>query len=82
VVNSKTGELVGVNTLSDTDEQEVIIISQNGQTIRLGLKDIPALGRATQGVRIMRLNDGDQVVSLALVEKTEQLEDEEETNSE
>lgn len=76
VVNSKTGELVGVNTLSDTDEQEVIIISQNGQTIRLGLKDIPALGRATQGVRIMRLNDGDQVVSLALVEKTEQLDDE------
>lgn len=75
VVNSKTGELVGVNTLSDTDEQEVIIISQNGQTIRLGLKDIPALGRATQGVRIMRLNDGDQVVSLALVEKTEQLDE-------
>ncbi len=78
VVNSKTGELVGVNTLSDTDEQEVIIISQNGQTIRLGLKDIPALGRATQGVRIMRLNDGDQVGSLALVEKTEQSDDDEE----
>ncbi|PID30762.1 DNA gyrase subunit A [Candidatus Saccharibacteria bacterium] len=70
VVNKKTGELVGVNTLSDNDDQEVIIISQNGQTIRLGLKDIPALGRATQGVRIMRLNDGDEVVSLALVDKT------------
>ena len=82
VVNSKTGELVGVNTLSDNDEQEVIIISQNGQTIRLGLKDIPALGRATQGVRIMRLNDGDQVVSLALVDKSDQAEDEaEETES-
>jgi DNA gyrase subunit A len=79
VVNTKTGELVGVNTLSDSDEQEVIIISQNGQTIRLGLKDIPALGRATQGVRIMRLNDGDQVVSLALVEKTE-LSDEDDSD--
>lgn len=78
VVNSKTGELIGVNTLSDNDEQEVIIISQNGQTIRLGLKDIPALGRATQGVRIMRLNDGDQVVSLALVDKSEILDDEDE----
>ena len=77
VVNTKTGELIGVNTLSDADDQEVIIISQNGQTIRLGLKDIPALGRATQGVRIMRLNDGDEVVSLALVDKSEQLEDEE-----
>jgi DNA gyrase subunit A len=71
VVNSKTGELIGVKTLVG-DEQEVIIISQHGQTIRLGLDNIPALGRATQGVRIMRLNDGDQVVSLALVDKTEE----------
>jgi DNA gyrase subunit A len=38
----------------------------------LGLKNIPQLGRATQGVRIMRLNDGDKVVSLALVEKREE----------
>ena len=80
VVNKKTGELVGVNTLSDNDEQEVIIISQNGQTIRLGLKDIPALGRATQGVRIMRLNEDDQVVSLTLVEKSDVSEDEDDTN--
>jgi DNA gyrase subunit A len=69
VVNKKTGELVGVKTLKD-DEHEVIIISKQGQTIRLGLSNIPELGRATQGVRIMRLNDNDCVVSLALVEKT------------
>ncbi len=68
VVNDKTGDLIGVKTLVSED-QEVIIISQQGQTIRLGLKNIPALGRATQGVRIMRLNDGDEVVSLALVDK-------------
>lgn len=72
IVNDKTGELVGVKTLGDVDDQEVIIISKNGQTIRLGIKDIPALGRATQGVRIMRLNDGDNVVSLALVDKVEE----------
>jgi DNA gyrase subunit A len=76
VVNTKTGELVGVKTLGDTDDQEVIIISRNGQTIRLGIKDIPSLGRATQGVRIMRLNDGDEVVSLALVDKSDEPEDE------
>ncbi len=70
VVNDKTGELMGVKTLTG-DDQEVIIISQQGQTIRLGLDGIPALGRATQGVRIMRLNDGDQVVSLALVDKSD-----------
>jgi DNA gyrase subunit A len=75
VVNTKTGDLMGVKTLGNTDDQEVIIISKNGQTIRLGLKDIPALGRATQGVRIMRLNDADEVVSLALVEKSEDIEE-------
>ncbi|MFO0881835.1 MAG: DNA gyrase subunit A [Candidatus Saccharimonadales bacterium] len=66
VVNTKTGKLMGVATLTE-EANEVIIISTNGQTIRLGLKDIPELGRATQGVRIMRLNDGDTVASLALV---------------
>ena len=80
VVNDKTGDLVGVKTLGEDDTQEVIIISQQGQTIRLGLKNIPALGRATQGVRIMRLNDGDQVVSLALVDKAEDIEEPEITN--
>ncbi len=73
VVNKKTGSLVGVYSLTD-DSQEVIIISKNGQTIRLGLKDIPALGRATQGVRIMRLNDNDRVVSMALVDKADEEE--------
>lgn len=75
VVNTKTGRLVGVKTLHEDDGQEVIIISSQGQTIRLGLKDIPALSRATQGVRIMRLNDGDEVVSLALVDKSEEPEE-------
>ena len=70
IVNDKTGELMGVKTLTG-DDQEVIIISKQGITIRLGINDIPAIGRATQGVRIMRLNDGDEVVSLALVEKTD-----------
>jgi DNA gyrase subunit A len=78
VVNSKTGQLVGVKALGGDDTQEVIIISKNGQTIRLGLKDIPELGRATQGVRIMRLNDGDQVTSLALVDKAEDIEEDDE----
>lgn len=77
VVNTKTGELIGVKTLSDNDGQEVIIISSQGQTIRLGINDISALGRATQGVRIMRLNDNDEVVSLALVDKVDDIEEEE-----
>ena len=82
VVNTKTGKLVGVKTLNGDDTQEVIIISQQGQTIRLGIKDIPELGRATQGVRIMRLKDDDTVVSLALVDKAEDEEEDEEAPSE
>lgn len=82
IVNGKTGKLIGVKTLSEADGQEVIIVSSQGQTIRLGLKDIPSLGRATQGVRIMRLNKGDEVVSLALVDKADELEEDEGSESE
>lgn len=78
VVNDKTGKLIGVKTLTGDDTQEVILISAAGQTIRLGLADISELGRATQGVRIMRLNENDKVVSLALVDKIQ--EDTEEEN--
>ena len=77
IVNKKTGNLISVKTLTG-DLQEVIIISAQGQTIRLGLKNIPSLGRATQGVRIMRLNEGDSVVSLALVDKATEEDVEEE----
>jgi DNA gyrase subunit A len=80
VVNTKTGELMGVKTLTD-GEAEVIIISTQGQTIRLGLKDIPQLGRATQGVRIMRLNDKDTVASLALVDTAIEPSDDDESDA-
>ncbi len=78
VVNSKTGNLVGVASLTE-ECNEVIIISSQGQTIRLGLKNIPELSRATQGVRIMRLNSSDKVVSLTLVNDSAQEELEVET---
>lgn len=77
IVNSKTGKLIGVKTLSEDESQEVIIVSGQGQTIRLGLKNIPSLGRATQGVRIMRMNKGDEVVSLALVDANDDNEQDE-----
>ena len=77
VVNTKTGNLVAVKSLTD-ETPEVIIISTNGQTIRLGLQDIPALGRTTQGVRIMRLGDSDSVASIALVTKDQASEESDE----
>lgn len=66
VVTSKTGPIISVRTL-DEDTGEVLIISSKGQTIRVSLKDIPTLGRITQGVRIMRLGEGDSVASLGII---------------
>lgn len=66
VVTAKTGPIVTVRTL-EVDASEVLMISSKGQTIRVGLKDIPVLGRTTQGVRIMKLGDGDVVSSIGIV---------------
>lgn len=66
VVTAKTGPIVDVRTL-EPEATELLMISNNGQTIRVALKDIPVLGRTTQGVRVMRLNDGDVVSSLGLM---------------
>ncbi len=77
VVTTKTGPIIAVRTL-DPDASEVLLISNNGQAIRVGLKDIPTLGRTTQGVRIMRLGSGDAVSSLGLMPEQAQVELEEE----
>lgn len=77
VVTSKTGNLITVRALDD-DTAEVLMISTKGQTIRVDVKDIPVIGRTTQGVRVMRLNDDDTVASIGLIgEQPEELEDEE-----
>lgn len=67
VVNSKTGELMIVRSISQEETKEALIISSKGQSIRIAIKDIPLLGRTTQGVRIMRLANGDSVATLGLV---------------
>lgn len=70
VVTSKTGPIITVQTL-EQDAFEILMISSKGQAIRVSLKDIPTLGRTTQGVRIMRLNDDDSVASLGIMPKPE-----------
>lgn len=66
VVTGKTGNIINVCSLAD-DIKEILMISAGGQTIRLAVSDIPTLGRTTQGVRIMRLDDGDSVASIGLI---------------
>jgi DNA gyrase subunit A len=74
VVTSKTGRIIAVHTL-EPDANEVLLISSGGQAIRVGIKDIPVLGRTTQGVRVMRMSDGDKVASLGLVPNQDKEED-------
>jgi DNA gyrase subunit A len=72
VVTAKTGPIISVRTLPE-NTSEILLISIKGQAIRIGLKDIPTLGRTTQGVRIMRTGEGDKVSSLGFVpEQTEE----------
>ncbi|QQG50733.1 MAG: DNA gyrase subunit A [Candidatus Saccharibacteria bacterium] len=76
VVTAKTGPIISVRTI-DPEASEVLMISNNGQTIRVGLKDIPTLGRTTQGVRVMRLSEGDAVSSLGLMPEQQVVEEDE-----
>jgi len=81
VVTVKTGPIVAVRTL-EQDASEVLLISNQGQAIRVSLKDIPTLGRTTQGVRIMRMRDGDKVSSLGLMPEQTKVEDEDDIQAE
>ncbi|CAN5402078.1 DNA gyrase subunit A [soil metagenome] len=66
VVTEKTGPIIAVRTM-EPDASEVLLISNQGQAIRVSLADIPTLGRTTQGVRIMRMSEGDKVSSIGLM---------------
>lgn len=69
-ITPKTGNIVLSSILHDSvDEEDLIVISQKGQVIRTVTKSISQLGRATQGVRIMRLDEGDKVASGACLKE-------------
>ncbi|MCX6723292.1 MAG: DNA gyrase subunit A, partial [Candidatus Staskawiczbacteria bacterium] len=69
-ITSKTGPAIMSSILEDgVDEEDLIVISRKGQVIRTSVKSISLLGRATQGVRIMRLEEGDKVASGACLKE-------------
>ena len=70
-VTAKTGPIAAVHTL-DPAAKEIIMRSTSGQASRVAVKDIPTLGRATQGVRVMKLNDGDFVASIGSIPEEEE----------
>ncbi len=78
-ITGKTGNLVGLKYVYDEDD--VMITTRGGITIRIHAGDISQLGRATQGVRMVRLDGSDEIADLAVVrysEEEEELLDEEE----
>lgn len=64
-ITPKTGDLVASKAL--TQEEDLIVISQRGQVIRTNIASIPKLSRSTQGVKIMKLEEGDKVASSACI---------------
>ncbi len=66
-VTDKTGKIISMHIISSTEEHDVVLISQGGQALRTPLNSVSTLGRATQGVRIMRLDPGDKVASSAIM---------------
>lgn len=67
-ITDKTGKIISMKIINNTEEKDLMIISVKGQVIRTPLKSVSTLGRATQGVRIMRFKaEGDKVASITLL---------------
>jgi DNA gyrase subunit A len=77
-VTDKTGNLVAARSLDKNAENDILIASSDGKVLRLSTKQIPSLGRATQGVRLMKLEGGDKVTSVAILEVGTESEETEE----
>ena len=76
-ITDKTGSLVAMKNV--TDENDLMIINRSGLTIRMAVSDIKVAGRATQGVRLINIKEGDSIAAISAVNKSE---DASETNSE
>ena len=69
-ITEKTGSLVAIKNV--TDENDLMIINRSGLTIRMAVAGIKVAGRATQGVRLINIKDGDAIAAVSAVNKTEE----------
>ena len=69
-ITEKTGSLVAIKNV--TDENDLMIINKSGLTIRMAVSGIKQAGRATQGVRLINIKDGDAIAAVSAVNKTEE----------
>ena len=75
----RTGSVVGALTVNDSDE--IMLITERGQMVRIGVKDIREVGRNTQGVKLVNLDEGDMLHAIAPVISEEKEDSEEDTNA-
>jgi DNA gyrase subunit A len=75
-VTEKTGSLIAIKDV--TDENDLMIITRNGIAIRMKMEDVRVMGRATQGVRLIKIRDNDNIASVARVPKVDEEEEAEE----
>jgi DNA gyrase subunit A len=66
-ITDKTGDLIAIKTVTEKDE--LMIINKSGVIIRMRVGDLRVMGRATQGVRLIRIDDGDQIASVAQIDE-------------
>ena len=80
-VTDKTGALIAIKLVTDKDD--IMIINKSGITIRMSVEELRVMGRATQGVRLINLRNGDEIAAVAKVEISEEGEElEDEINAE
>ncbi len=73
-ITEKTGQLISIKNVTDKDD--LMIINKSGIAIRLPVSSLRVMGRATQGVRLIKLNEGDEIAAVAKVEIDEETEKE------
>ena len=69
-ITEKTGHLVALKNV--TEDNDLMIINQSGLTIRMAVADIREAGRATQGVKLVNIKDGDTIAAVSVVNKSEE----------
>ena len=72
-ITEKTGDLVAIKEVSDEDD--LMIMNRSGLTIRMHVSDIRQQGRATQGVRLVNIKEGDAIASVTEITREEEVED-------
>ena len=72
-VTDKTGKVISAKIMSNKEKADVLLVSAAGKVIRLDVKEIPELGRATLGVKLLKMGSGDKVASVGIIAQEEDL---------